>query len=754
MQTIITATAANQSPVLWVRDLVAAHYLGILFQLRQYKEIEKIPDSDLQREHYILAEKGTKESALRAVAWKLGGECRVHSTNLPLESLAADLAAARELTIQIMEFAQPLEAWCEAIDEIELTIKEAGNIAKLALALLPEDRAEIELATLRTRCKQDPKTWQRIIDSLRGKKERKTSRVERLKLEIQALAKEACPVERVLKEQEIAQLFGISVSKIERLITQIEIQNRLSESKSYYLDELFDLETPGLNYVIPGMLPVGESVIFVSAPKTGKTLLAYDAAFAVATGEAEFLGENCKQGRVLIVQCDESVNTAKGRLLKRGFRASDAANVKFMDSFSITQLHVLEKELETFRPTLVVVDSLRRINAGREVSENSAEFADNIYQLKELLTRYNASGIFIHHATKNGDAVGVERVRGSSAIAGATWGVWLLDHLPEPDPNNNKRMIVNPRSLIRCFSTFSRDAEGQRLAIELNPENNHWISNGEEGQDEQQEKADKTINQRILELLHNAVPFGLEGIEIRDALNIGHSIYSYLNRLCEKRIIGTRPSHKDKRRTVYYVTQQEKQETPENLTPPSPPVSVPPAIQSAENQTQQESQGLIADRSQSAELDRNSSLRSNLENNSNQDAAVILEIDRNFDESQGGGRDYKADAELLKEAINISDWEIIEALTDNFSKEDKKQVWKLLSKEERLAVRKIKTAAAMPIGSKVAAADPYEAKYACIGIVEEISEDGARVKVCWQHRIGTSTKPHEWHEIEYLRLIP
>jgi hypothetical protein len=52
----------------------------------------------------------------------------------------------------------------------------------------------------------------------------------------------------------------------------------------------------------------------------------------------------------------------------------------------------------------VIIDSLRRINAGREISENSAEFADQIYELKELLTRYGASGIIIHHANKNPDA--------------------------------------------------------------------------------------------------------------------------------------------------------------------------------------------------------------------------------------------------------------------------------------------------------------------------------------------------------------
>ncbi len=55
----------------------------------------------------------------------------------------------------------------------------------------------------------------------------------------------------------------------------------------------------------------------------------------------------------------------------------------------------LEKLLEDFRPDLVIIDNLRRINADREISENSAEFADLIYRLKELLTRYGAAGLLI-----------------------------------------------------------------------------------------------------------------------------------------------------------------------------------------------------------------------------------------------------------------------------------------------------------------------------------------------------------------------
>jgi hypothetical protein len=391
---------------------------------------------------------------------------------------------------------------------------------------------------------------------------------ERLKLELKALLSETDPIKRMRRRAEIASHYRLKTSDIEQALKYLDERSKTSKPRRMGLDELFDLPQTGAEYVIPGMLPVGETALLVADPKAGKSLLAYDAAFAIATGESHFLGEPTKQGKVLIIQCDESISTARGRLLKRGFRHEDKGNVQFVDSFNITQLDLLEEWLESFRPTLVIVDSLRRISAGRELSENSAEFADAVYQLKELITRYNAAGILIHHSSKNQEAVGVGRVRGSSAIAGAVWGVWQLDHIPKPDPNNKKRLIIDPKDPTRILSIIARDTEGQRLRIELDPENNHWLNLGEDGVEESELQERKTNATRIVELLKRVSPVGLEAREINDELNIGRGIYSVLNRLLGQRIIGSRPSTKDRRRTVYYYPKNGGDSPPPTPTEP------------------------------------------------------------------------------------------------------------------------------------------------------------------------------------------
>jgi KaiC/GvpD/RAD55 family RecA-like ATPase len=458
---------------------------------------------------------------------------------------------------------------------------------------------------------------------------------ERLRLELKALLKEADPIKRMRRRAKIASHYNLRSSDIEQALKHLDEGSKSKQPRRMGLDELFDLPQVGIEYVIPGMLPVGETALLVASPKAGKSLLAYDAAFAVATGEDTFLGEQVKQGRVLIIQCDESVNTARGRLIKRGFRHEDAANVQFVDSFKITQLDLLEEWLESFRPTLVIVDSLRRISAGREVSENSAEFADAVYQLKELIARYNAAAILIHHTNKNSEAVGIERVRGSSAIAGAVWGVWELSHILKPDPNNKKKMIIDPKDPSRIFNITARDVEGQRLQIEFDPENNHWLSLGEAGVEASEINDRQTHEDKILSLLKPIAPTGLEASEINAQLNIGRGVYNCLHRLLAKGIIGSRPSAKDRRRTVYYYP---KNDSADFLPPPSPTPTDQNVIEYAETVTQQG----LENRSQFDHKFDHKSITKNEDtppvSTSKQEQTSVPEVDhKNRSQGRGGG---------------------------------------------------------------------------------------------------------------------
>ena len=396
---------------------------------------------------------------------------------------------------------------------------------------------------------------------------------KRLRLDLQAVLQEANPIAKLQQITQLCIKYRIPRKDVDEMLRFLKRGNHIAKSAAIDIDALLDLESQGLNWIIPEFLPAGETIILGGDPKAGKTLLAIDAAFAIATGESTFLGEQVTRGKVLLVECDESQQSTRAKLLKRGFRRQDKGQIRLLSEWDITQMQTLEQELEDFRPEVVIIDSLRRINHGSQISENSAEFADSIYSLKEVLAQYGAAGILIHHTNKNNDAVGVSRLRGSSAIAGAVWGVWELKQIPKQDPHNKKKLVIDPKDPARILSIHARDVEGQTLRIEFNAENNSF-SKIDNLEDAAEAATQETIKQRILAILaKNSHLPGLTGREIIELLGmtpeVGRGVYTELNRMVNKRLITSKPAPGDKRFNVYSLPGVVYNAT-ENLPPPPP----------------------------------------------------------------------------------------------------------------------------------------------------------------------------------------
>jgi len=398
------------------------------------------------------------------------------------------------------------------------------------------------------------------------------STVERFKADLLALTNSNDDLERLIRINELASTYRMPAAEIRKALSKIETATRTPKTQFLKMDNFLSLESEGIDYLIPGLLPRGETVLCAGLPKSGKTLLAIDAGFAIATGESQFLGETVQQGRVLLISVDESAQSTKAKLLKRGFRPRDAENVAVMIGWDISQLDELEARLEDFRPDLVIIDSLKRITVGREISENSAEFADVIYTLKELIGRYGAASILIHHSNKNQDATGVSKVRGSTAIAGAVWGIWQLD-IPESEDDSNgkprkgksKQKRFDPTNPNRIFTAICRDSENALLNVKFNPEN-HSYNISESDESAQSER--KTQEQVLLEIFASVAPKGLTGREVLERSGLGRGVYSVLNRMVEKRLITQRPSQSDGRMTIYCLPKQQ------GTHPPHYPVEV------------------------------------------------------------------------------------------------------------------------------------------------------------------------------------
>lgn len=625
---MIASPAIALKPCVYAADLGAVVSLSSRLAT---SDLFNIPETLDQGMHIIGVDKNTPEVAVREGIYRIlasDNSPQIYHSQQPLAILAADESVSSgELVGQIMEFSQDYDRWLKTRSLSKLTLPEAAQIAQVVMAYEQEPQRTVELGILRVRCNETSYDWNNLIRKLENegqspsgdsKPKKLTLReaAEKARVILQAQQDElesnlkleeiraACgmgsgdweqkiikplkrdleadrfkldliyvlgiedQVERIRQQALLAPRYQMSAAMLAQAIAAMKQRTFTPEVKVYGLDELFDLESEGIDWLIPELLPKGETIILASAPKAGKTLLAVDAAFAIATGESDFLGQTTKRGKVLLISVDESLNSTKSKLLKRGFRHQDKEYIRVLPLWTIDQMGVLEAELEDFRPDVVIVDSLRRINHGSQISENSAEFADNIYTLKETIGRYGASGILIHHNNKDSDALGVGRIRGSSAIAGAVWGTWQLDHIPKEDPKNKKKLIIDPKDPKRVLTVFARDAEGQTFNIEFNPEDNSWVKLGSDTPEAQEEK---TLKERILNILGRNQS-GLSGSDIIEILGMtreeGRGVYTTLNRMVSKRIISCKPAPGDKRYNIYTLPI-------ENFTPPSPPQNDP-----------------------------------------------------------------------------------------------------------------------------------------------------------------------------------
>jgi hypothetical protein len=476
----------------------------------------------------------------------------------------------------------------------KLSMREAAEQARQILRSEQDElTTNIKLEEIRQTAGISEYVWEhKIVKPLKRDMD-----AERFKLELLGLLQMDDAVERYRQIALLAPKYSMSAGTIKEAMAAMKSRTQTAEVQVLSFDDLLASESEALEWTVQELLPVGETVLFVALPKVGKSKAAVDLAFCVATGESRFLGREVRHGKVLLISPDASKQSLKHEMLKRGFRSQDGKNIRIIPRWSIDQMSVLEKELEDFRPDLVIIDSLKKITAGKEISENSAEFADNIIALNDMLGRYRASGVLIHHASKSNEAVGVAKARGSTAIVGACWGVWDLERIPKPDPNNKKKMIADPKCPKRIFTATSRDSEGLSLNIEFNPENNSFDFISEVGIDEAEAQQQQSYAERILGVLRkNQRP--ISGPELMELMGIEHkqkgSVYSALGRMESKRLISSKPAPGDKRYNLYSLPDFSQTVTlgtvppkTENSLPPPPPIpTVPIADYVAESFTQ------------------------------------------------------------------------------------------------------------------------------------------------------------------------
>jgi hypothetical protein len=162
-----------------------------------------------------------------------------------------------------------------------------------------------------------------------------------------------------------------------------------------------------MDWLIKGVLPMGEFGILFGASGSGKTFVALDMMFAIALGR-EWRGQRVKKGRVVGIAAEGGAGIGKrgeAYAIYHGIDLSTVDNLQiitaapnFLDDDDISEVIAEIKNLGDVR--LVVIDTLAQVSPG--ANENTSEDMGRVLRNIKLL--HEATGamiLVVHHAGKD-----------------------------------------------------------------------------------------------------------------------------------------------------------------------------------------------------------------------------------------------------------------------------------------------------------------------------------------------------------------
>jgi archaellum biogenesis ATPase FlaH len=294
-----------------------------------------------------------------------------------------------------------------------------------------------------------------------------------------------------------------------------------------------------VEWLIPGWLPLGTCALLHGDGGTGKTLMAYGLARAIAYGEP-WNGYETRQGKVLLIQCDEPQIVLRNRMDL--FQIGDDAPLGILPDWQVEAIPRLATYLETERPSLVVIDSLSAINTSTIFSENDTEYARPILQLTKLCSQFNTTMVLIHHSNAAGQARGTRAIHNS---ASEVWGLKVADN------QKDRILTVNKTRLGRAPGSYRFEFDEDDYSFTYVGDLDDAEGNGAT----QEEK----IRIWLYEEENRGIPYTSREIREKCAIPAPATRRALLE-LWSKGVVQRRPSRTDKRGFVYFSPPAEQSE--------------------------------------------------------------------------------------------------------------------------------------------------------------------------------------------------
>lgn len=231
--------------------------------------------------------------------------------------------------------------------------------------------------------------------------------------------------------------------------------------------EILRTEYPDLPWVVPGLIPVGLTLL-ASQPKMGKSWLCLNLAVAVATG-GKVLGHiDVTPQEVLYIALEDTLRRIKSRLQMFCKENPSLSRLRVLTKWPQVNgggLTALKDWMEDNPKTrLIIIDTLARIRGFRRSGSTYDADYKEITKFKALTDEYGISIILVHHMRKSAATDVVDRVSGSTGLTAAADNVALL--------------LRNRSQAEATLNLYSRDVEDQKLALRFEAGSGSWIIMG------------------------------------------------------------------------------------------------------------------------------------------------------------------------------------------------------------------------------------------------------------------------------------
>lgn len=282
---------------------------------------------------------------------------------------------------------------------------------------------------------------------------------------------------------------------------EAEILRKIEFPKIWTSRELMETDFPEPNWIVPGLIPEGLTLI-AGAPKMGKSWFALQLAGAVSVG-TQFLKEKTSRIETLYIALEDTERRLKRRLDSLEILPDE--NLQIITRWARGDMALTWlKAYKMQSPDIgcIIIDTLAHIRAGvdgNDYDETTAELS----RLKQFADEFGLSIILIHHTRKMQADDYLHTVSGSVGITGTADTILTITR--------------GRGSADAVLNATGRDIEERELALSFESETGKWTLEGNAA-DLQKTRE----RQEIFDILKdNAEPLGPKELAIAAGKNPG-----------------------------------------------------------------------------------------------------------------------------------------------------------------------------------------------------------------------------------------